>query len=230
MYPLEDNERSGRFACLRGDAAMKKILVLFTLSLLAGIYSSQSQTNMFWDANGTSGGLGGTGNWTATGSSWATNNSSGTASVGSGAWSSGNGNIAIFQGTAGNVTLSSASVSAGQVQVNTTGYTFSNNSTTSGRYIRATNGGIFLGNNVNMNISSAITTNGSVTGLQGPVTNAVGASGTSLTVTGTTLNSDSSVRIGFDGSETDIWVPLTIATTGSGYASLKNVGGTNSIY
>ncbi len=212
---------------------MKKIFALLTLSLIAGNYLSQAQTSLYWDANGATTGLGGTGNWTTTGANWATNNSSGTASVGSGAWTSGNGNIAVFAGTAGTVSLSSGTVTGGKVQVDTTGYTLMNSSTgttSANRYVRATNGGFFLGNNVNLNISSGITTNGAITGFQGPFTNSVGTTGASLTVTGATLNADSSVRIGFDGSETDIWVPLTIATTGSGYASLKNVGGTNSIY
>ncbi|NCY21979.1 hypothetical protein EBX31_08485, partial [bacterium] len=149
----------------------------------------------------------------------------------SAAWTNGTANNAIFQGTVGSIGLG-GTVYANQIQVNTTGFTIgnTNNGTTSNnRYFRSKNG-LILGNGVNLNISSGITTNGAITGFQGVITNAVGATGATLTVTGTTLNADSSVRIGFDGSETDIWVPLTIATTGSGYASLKNVGGTNSIY
>ena len=224
---------------------MKRILALFTLSLLAGLYSSQSQTttNLFWDVNGTTGGIGGTGNWTTTGTTWTTN-SAGTNTTISGAWTNSatwtnnNANNAILQGTFGTVSLSSGTIFANQIQVNTTGFTIQNSSTSTSsqnRYFRTRNG-IILADGVNLNISSGVTTNGAITGFEGPITGTNGTSGVntncSLSVTGATLNADSSIRIALDTSATDIRVPVIIGTTGSGYASIgvssDNV--TNSIY
>jgi autotransporter-associated beta strand protein len=218
---------------------MKKIAALLSLAMLVGEVSSQAQTstNLFYDANGITSGIGGTGNWTTTGALWTTS-AAGTATTISGgwtnsaAWTNSNANNALLQGTFGTVSLSSGTIYANQIQANTTGFTIQNSSTattSANRYFRTKNGFI-LADGVNLNISSGITTNGAITGLEGVITNAVGAANTSVTITGTTLNADSSVRIGFDGSNTDVWVPLIIGTTGNGFASLKNVGGTNSIY
>ena len=204
---------------------------LLGVVLVAGMESARAQTSYYWDTNGATAGVGGTGNWTTNGTTWTTNATGNVATI-SGAWASGNTNYAVFQGTAGVVSLSATTVFAGQIQVNATGYTLMNNSTagTSGnRYLRTTNG-IVLGSNVNLNLSSGVTTNGAAIGFDAMITNAVGATGAQLTITGATLNADSSVRIMCDGSKADIWVPTTVATTGSGYASVKNVGSTNSIY
>jgi hypothetical protein len=73
-------------------------------------------------------------------------------------------------------------------------------------------------------------------GLEGVITNASGATGTSLTVTGTTTTADSSIRVLFDGAgavannTASVFVPMKIATTGNGYVSLRSVGGDANIY
>ena len=218
---------------------MKKTAALLSLAMLVGEVASQAQTstNLYYDTNGTTAGIGGSGNWTTTGANWTTS-AAGTIALISGGWTNsatwtnGNANNALLQGTVGAISLSSGTIYANQIQANTNGFTIQNSSTgttSANRYFRTKNGFI-LADGVNLNISSGITTNGSITGLEGVITNAVGAANTSVTITGTTLNADSSVRIGFDGSNTDVWVPLIIGTTGNGFTSLKNVGGTNSIY
>ena len=213
---------------------MKKVTVLLSLAVLIGGVSvhAQTSTNLYWDANGATAGVGGTGNWTTNGTTWTTN-ASGTGPFFSGEWRNWtNGatvgiNNAILQGTPGTVSLSATTIYANQIQVNTTGFTIQNSSastTSNNRYFRTKNG-IVLANGVNLNISSGITTNGAITGFEGPI---VGVNGTnsvstnsSITISGTTLNADSSVRIGLDTSTTDIWVPVIINTTGSGFASLQ---------
>ena len=218
---------------------MKKTAALLSLAMLVGEVASQAQTstNLYYDTNGTTAGIGGSGNWTTTGANWTTS-AAGTIALISGGWTNsatwtnGNANNALLQGTVGAISLSSGTIYANQIQANTNGFTIQNSSTgttSANRYFRTKNGFI-LADGVNLNISSGITTNGAITGLEGVITNAVGAANTSVTITGTTLNADSSVRIGFDGSNTDVWVPLIIGTTGNGFTSLKNVGGTNSIY
>ena len=218
---------------------MKKTAALLSLAMLVGEVASQAQTstNLYYDTNGTTAGIGGSGNWTTTGANWTTS-AAGTIALISGGWTNsatwtnGNANNALLQGTVGAISLSSGPIYANQIQANTNGFTIQNSSTgttSANRYFRTKNGFI-LADGVNLNISSGITTNGAITGLEGVITNAVGAANTSVTITGTTLNADSSVRIGFDGSNTDVWVPLIIGTTGNGFTSLKNVGGTNSIY
>ncbi|NCY21786.1 hypothetical protein EBX31_07505, partial [bacterium] len=220
-----------RFSVAHQFSHLKFGFALLGLVLVAGLGTARAQTSYYWDTNGATAGVGGTGSWTTNGTTWTTNAAGNVATI-SGAWANGNTNYAVFQGTAGVVSLSATTVFAGQIQVNVTGYTLMNNSTagTSGnRYLRTTNG-IVLGSNVNLNLSSGVTTNGAAIGFDAMITNAVGATGAQLTITGATLNADSSVRIMCDGSKADIWVPTTVATTGSGYASVKNVGSTNSIY
>ena len=216
---------------------MKKIAVYLVLSFITAFNFSQAQTstNLYYDANGTTAGIGGTGNWTTTGANWTTS-SAGTAALISGAWTNSatwtnsNANNAILQETTGTLSLSSGTIYANQIQVNTIGFTIQNSSTSgtgSNRYFRTKNG-IVLANGVNLNISSGITTNGAVTGFEGPIvgingTNSV-STGSSITITGSTVNADSSVRIGLDTSTTDIWVPVIVATTGNGYALFRVTG------
>ena len=212
----------------RGFSLLLPALVAIILGHSA---RAQVTTNFFFDANGATAGIGGTGNWTTTGTSWTTN-SAGTNATVSGnwvlgaAWSNNLANNAILQGTAGTVSLSSGTISANQIQVNTSGFTIQNSSTgttSANRYFRTKNG-IVLAEGVNLNVSSGVTTNGAITGFEGPIvgvngTNSV-STGSSITVTGATANADSSVRIQLDTSASDVWVPLNINTTGNGYANL----------
>jgi hypothetical protein len=196
---------------------------------------AQVTTNLYYDTNGATNGIGGTGNWTTTGTLWTTN-PLGTSTTISGnwvngaAWSNNLANNAILEETAGTVSLSSGSIYVNQIQINTTGFTIQNSSTgttSANRYFRTKNG-VVLAGSVNLNVSSGVTTNGAVTGFEGRI---VGVNGTnsvstnsSMTITGTTLNADSSVRIGLDSSSSDIWVPVNVTTTGAGYALIRVTG------
>ena len=218
---------------------MKKTIAMLTLSLIVGVYSSSAQnTNLYWDANGTTNGIGGTGSYTSTsGANWTTN-TNGTTSLIGGGWTTnaaatGVGNNAIFSGNSGTVSMST-SLAANQIQILASGYTIQNTNTTSNFYLRARNG-ILLGDGVTLNVSSPVRTNGVFIGFEGNITNAPGTTGALLRVTGATTTADSSVRLGFDSagvvaSSYGVFVPIQIATTGSGYTSLRSVGGDLNIY
>ena len=144
--------------------------------------------SLYWDTvAGLGNGVGGTGNFTATSATWSTV-STGSATLTAGTWTAtgtmGINDTAVFEGTAGTVTISSTSVNMKQVDVNVSGYTLANSSTSQNRYFNSTNG-IVLGNGVNLNLSSAATAyNKGETGIVGGISNAAGATGTSVTVTG----------------------------------------------
>jgi hypothetical protein len=87
----------------------------FSLNQSSGLLSIiQSAAEMFWTADGST--LGGTGTWNATNTTWSTSN----ASVSGAAWNAAS--TAVFEGTAGTVTLDSVSADAG-ISFKTTGYT-----------------------------------------------------------------------------------------------------------
>lgn len=205
---------------------MKKLI----LTILSALSISVQASTLYWDINGATAGLGGTGNWTTTGATWSTS-SAGTTTTASGAWSStgtGATNEASFQGTAGQVTLSSSSIYANNVTVGTTGYTFYNSGTTSSqnRYIRSTNG-ITLGSGVNLNWGSG----GAVLGVTGPIN---GGSGSLLTIIGATdatTGINSRIGLAANALATYINVPMVISTTGTGYAvvSITDSSTTNRI-
>ncbi|NCY22833.1 hypothetical protein EBX31_12865, partial [bacterium] len=207
---------------------MKKIVALFTLSLIFGLTSSQAQTNWFWDTNGATAGVGGTGSWTTTGTNWTTNSAGGITTV-SGAWVASNSNFAYFQGTNGVVTIG-ASLYMNQVYVNTDGYTFTQSSTSANRYIYSTNtqAGIILADGITLNLSSlAVGYNSGALGIVGNITNATGVNPSAIAITGnsgTTAGSGIRIitRVGTNGTAgTNFWsVNLNIKTTGTGGAIL----------
>jgi hypothetical protein len=133
---------------------------------------------------------------------------------------SGSGNFA------GTVTVSGTSSFA--INVNTTGFTFKNTSTTQNNYLGATNG-ITLGNGVNLNLSGtpgplSAAGNAASGGLglrMSGIQAAAGATGTSITIVGDNgSTAGSGIRMIFDksnvGSITNvIAVNTIIATTGS---------------
>jgi len=191
---------------------------------------SAKAASLYWDtAAGLGNGVGGTGNFTTTSATWSTV-STGSATLTAGTWTAtgtmGLNDTAVFQGTAGTVTLSSASVFMKEVNVNVSGYTLANSSTSSNRYFNSTNG-IVLGNGVNLNLSSAATSyNNGETGINGGIHNAAGATGTSVTVTGASGSVlGQEIRINFRtnalAGSGNIDVPMTIATTGASGAILR---------
>jgi hypothetical protein len=138
-----------------------------------------------------------------------------------------------FQGTAGAVSVS-GSTSSQLMQVNTSGYTFTNSSPTSNRYLGATNG-ITLGNGVNLNLSGGVAaaSGAGILGLRmSGIQAAAGALNTSITITGDNGSvAGSGVRIGFttngiygsgktanptyNGATNIIAVNTVVATTGA---------------
>jgi len=228
---------------------MKKINLIATVLIgtLFSIMPNAKAASYYWDTlAGAGNGVGsnpsvaaGVNAWSATGSTWSTS-LAGSAALTAGTWSStgvmGINDTAIFQvdqGTsgsgnfAGTVTVSGTSSFA--INVNTTGFTFKNISTSQNNYLAATNG-ITLGNNVNINLSSMpVTASGTgslglrMSGIQA----AAGATGTSITIVGDTGSTapvngigGSGVRIISDksnvGTTTNvIAVNTIIATTGS---------------
>jgi hypothetical protein len=187
---------------------MKKtnLIAAVLIGALFSITPSAKAASYYWDTlAGAGNGVGsnpsvgsGVNAWSGTGSTWSTS-LAGSATLTAGTWSSsgvmGINDTAIFQvdqGTsgsgniAGTVTVSGTSSFA--INVNTTGFTFKNVSTSANNYLAATNG-ITLGNNVNINLSSMpVTASGTgslglrMSGIQA----AAGATGTSITIVGDT--------------------------------------------
>ena len=98
----------------------KKLESLKRRSLhLEPLEERQLLTVLYWDPNGTSGGaLGGSGTWTNGGNALWYNPTTQSDVV----WNSANGDTAVFQGTAGTVTVDSAGVSAGGIEFDTSSY------------------------------------------------------------------------------------------------------------
>ena len=207
---------------------------------------SAKSATYYWDTlTGAGNGVGsnpsvgsGTNAWSGTGSTWSTT-LAGSAPLTAGTWSTtgvmGINDTAVFQvdqGTsgsgnfAGTVTVSGTSSFA--INVNTTGFTFKNTSTTQNNYLGATNG-ITLGNGVNLNLSGvagplSAAGNAASGGLglrMSGIKAAEGATGTSITIVGDNgSTAGSGIRMIFDksnvGSITNvIAVNTIIATTGS---------------
>ena len=197
---------------------LKRLLKNTAASLIAVfLCSNVKAATLYWDVNGATSGVGGTGNWTTTGTTWSTD-PNGTTTTISGGWTSagtGTTNVAVFQGTAGQVTLSSSTIYANNVQVNSSGYTFWNNGTNSAqnRYIRSTNG-ITLGDNVNLNWGSS----GAVLGITGPINGGTNSLLTIIGNTDATTGVNSRIGLASNAIATVINVPMVVATTGTGYA------------
>lgn len=98
----------------------------FTLSLSGGVAPPPTTTGLYWDANGSAAGVGGSGTWATGGTTFATT-VEGTA-VGSLAAT---GTVA-FAGTAGTVTVAGAVAPPGGLQFSTTGYTLAGGTITFG--------------------------------------------------------------------------------------------------
>ena len=210
---------------------------------------SAKSATYYWDVvAGAGNGVGsnpsvgsGTNAWSNSAAFWSTT-PTGSATLTAGTWTTtglmGINDTAVFQvdqGTsgsgniAGTVTVSGTSSFA--INVNTTGYTFKNVSTSQNNYLGATNG-ITLGNNVNLNLSSMpVTSSGSGSlGLRmSGIKAAAGTTGQSITIVGDTGSTapvngtgGSGVRIITDKSSAVgasvtniISVNTIIATTGS---------------
>ena len=224
---------------------MKKVNFI-TAVLIGAFFSfvpSVMAVNYYWDTTaGAGNGVGGgPANVTTTSSNWSTD-PLGSASLTAGTLTS-TGAMAtsdlFFQVTSGAVTLSSASIYMNSITVNSTGYTFANNSTTSNRYLNSSNG-ITLGNGVTLNLSSGLAPSsgsGSL-GIMGNITNAAGVTGYgTVAITGASGDvAGTGIRVGYRNTNSgagavDWWANLNIKTTGSSgaYLSAMDSGLTNRI-
>jgi len=232
----------------KGITTMKKtnLIAAVLFGALFSIMPNAKAASYYWDTlagagNGVgsnTGVSGGVNAWSGTGSTWSTV-PAGSATLTAGTWSSsgvmGINDTAIFQvdqGTsgsgniAGTVTVSGTSSFA--INVNTTGFTFKNISTSANNYLGATNG-MTLGSGVNVNLSSMpVTSSGSgslglrMSGISGAADSSitiVGDTGSTAPVAGTggsgvRILTDKSSAVGASVTNV-ISVNTIIATTGS---------------
>jgi autotransporter-associated beta strand protein len=108
-------------------------------------FTVNSSANLYWDSNGTTAGVGGTGTWDA-----ATNNKFTNAATGNDTYfrwvnsTTGNDHTAVFAGTSGTVSVDAGGVTASGMQFDVNGYTVQNNTVTltgSSPTIKVTNSG-----------------------------------------------------------------------------------------
>jgi fibronectin-binding autotransporter adhesin len=106
----------------------RKFVPALAVAGLAALANSHAQTTLYWDATGTSTGLGGTGTWQNGAGNWS-GTTTGTTSA---TWNNANRDNADFRGTAGTVTAAGG-VSAGSITFNSGGYTLQGDTITIGR-------------------------------------------------------------------------------------------------
>ena len=185
------------------------------LVLAASARSATAQTDLYWDADGTtSSSTGGTGTWT-TANTWRAGSATGTL----GNWS--DGNNAFFQGTAGTVTVGATAVTANSIQVQVTGYTFQTDASTT---TRTMTGPITLSNNVSLSLNDATAT----TARNLNIGSVSGGVGSTLTIQGAQTGGNAS-RINLSTANTSIAVPITLNGTGTGVIGIVSTNTGNSI-
>ncbi len=202
LLSRKSRRKSRRKALARGLGAAALAAAMATGSLQAG--------TVYWDTS-TSAGLGGTATW---GTTFTTNVSGNVALT-----TVGTTDDAIFQGTAGTVTLGAAQT-VNSLTFNTTGYTL----TTSGVVTRVLTGSITLANNVTLNISpiaaAAIEFNKAITG----------GTGSAINVGGTNSASGDATRINLNTGGSIDATPISITTAGNiGISGFVSNGGTRTI-
>lgn len=100
-----------------------------TALLLSAMTAAAQGATLYWDTNGTTSGLGGTGSWIDSGSNWSTD----TAGTIGGTWSNANRDIASLGGTGGTITIDSGGVAAESLLITAGGYTLSGGTITLGK-------------------------------------------------------------------------------------------------
>ncbi len=187
------------------------------LALAAASLTSAQAANKYWDTTAGSGnGVGGTGTWTASGTTIFSNAATGDAALSAAATT----DTDIFQGTAGTVTLS-ANMTAAAFTFNTTNYKITGNSSTT----RTLTGSISLAGNTNLTIG-----NGETTDIAIGMGSVSGTTGSTLTINGA-ASSGALTRLNLStGTTPTLSVPVTVTGTGfagiSGGASGAQVTGT----
>lgn len=133
-------------------ALTKRFAIRFCLScigvavLQTGVVATAGAADLYWDANGTATGTGGTGVWT-TANTWRSGSDTGTLQ----AWA--NANNAFFAGTSGSVQVASGSAAMSAVNLNTTtdGYTLYTSSQKNGLTVTGT---LTIASNVGLTLQS----------------------------------------------------------------------------
>jgi autotransporter-associated beta strand protein len=199
-------------------AVMSAGIIGSTGAIIGSTGASVRAATIYWDPNGATG-EGGSGTWTSQSTALFSPSTTGTATL----QAAGTGDTAVFQTTAGIVTLGPTSgagtLTVGSLTFNTTGYTLA---TASGSTI-VLNGNITLANSVNLTLAPKNTgalTIGSVTG----------GTGSSLTLGGSTSSATSDVRINLVGGTIAASAPITITTSGTlGVSGIVSSSGTSTI-
>ena len=177
----------------------------------------------FWDADAnTTSGTGGTGTWdVSTTSNWRTPSSTGALTT----WSTNTSPLdAVFEGTAGVVSLPSGTFTAPNFKFNTTGYTLATSSTTT----TVLSGSINLGNNVGLtfspNVNATTTVSGTVS--VGSISGSGTANITINSAQGTAINV--AQRINLATASSSISVPVNIVSAGgSGSGTVAGIVATS---
>lgn len=199
-WPRRYNRRQTAFflrrplsAGFRSKFSCGAILIASALAVAPLARSS----DLYWDANGSSAGTGGTGIWSNS-NTWRNGSPTGTLQ----SWA--DGNNAYFQGTAGTVTLSADEnpiTSFFQI----TGYTLTGTGTP-----RTLGGSISLSSGVNLTLIEATTANRELA-----IGSVSGGAGSSLTISGSQTTTANISRIDISQANASIDVPITIGGTGT---------------
>lgn len=98
-------------------------------ALIASLAYTTLHAQLYWDTNGATAGLGGSGSWVDGGSNWSTDTGGTTGTT----WTNASRNTADFRDTGGAVTVDAGGVAADSLLFNTGGYTLSGGGITLGR-------------------------------------------------------------------------------------------------
>ncbi len=171
------------------------------LALTASVATAQ---DLFWDANGTDPGTGGSGTWTDS-NTWRSGADDGPL----GDWV--DGRNAVFGGTAGSVSIGATAVSPTASFFNVTGYTLQTDASAT---TRSHNGAIILADSVVLNLLFPNTTASRNLNIGGNIS---GGDGSGLVIQGNqSVNNAARINLSVNGAE--VSVPTSIGSTGTGIA------------
>ena len=199
-----------------GRIIRKSIAIIASVAIVASGMLIAQAADYYWDANGNTGGTGGTATWT-TNNTWRLNSSAGTL----GNWPNSGNNNAFFEGTAGQVTVGSTVVTmgTGTALFNVTGYTLQTDAVTNTRTLT---GNVTVGSGLNLFINEAATTANRALNIAGTI------SGGTITLQGGQTASNAS-RLNMSAASTTISSAIILNGTGGGYTALVSTNTGNQI-
>ena len=194
----------------------RALAAMVSVAFLASGMPVARAADYYWDANGSTAGTGGTGVWTAS-NTWRANSSTGTL----GPWPNLGNNNAFFEGTAGQVSVGSTTVTmgTGTALFNVTGYTLQTDAITNTRVV---NGNVTIGSGLNLFINEAATTANRNLSIGGSII------GGTMTLQGAQTGNNAS-RLNMSAASTTISSAIAINVTGGGYAALVSTNTGNLI-